>query len=83
MAVFANVHYVDDVGYQGHFTTGYELYLIKLDSAGNVHWKQTFAKSDDPNSEFYSFSPSDSGSLIQTAGGDYVMNTGLWLIRAR
>jgi predicted secreted protein len=81
MAVFANVHYVDDVGYQGHFTTRYELYLIKLDSAGNVQWKQTFVKSDDPNSEFYSFSPSDSCTLIQTAGGDYVMNTGLWLIK--
>jgi hypothetical protein len=81
MAVFAFVHYVDDVGYQGHFTSGYELYLIKLDSAGNVQWKQTFAKSDDPNSEFYSFSPSDSGSLVQTSGGDYVMNSGLWLIK--
>ena len=81
MAVFAFVHYVDDVGYQGHFTSGYELYMIKLDSAGNVQWKQTFAKSDDPNSEFYSFSPSDSCTLIQTASGDYVMNTGLWLIK--
>jgi hypothetical protein len=81
MAVFANVHYVDDVGYQGHFTTRYELYLIKLDSAGNIQWKQTFTKSDDPNSEFYSFSPSDSCTLIQTTGGDYVMNTGLWLIK--
>ena len=81
MAVFAFVHYVDDVGYQGQFTSGYELYLIKLDSAGNVQWKQTFAKSDDPNSEFYSFSPSDSCTLIQTASGDYVMNTGLWLIK--
>ena len=81
MAVFAFVHYVDDVGYQGHFTSGYELYLIKLDSAGNVQWKQTFAKSDDPNSEFYSFSPSDSCTLIQTASGDYVMNSGLWLIK--
>jgi hypothetical protein len=82
MVVFANVHFVDDVGYQGHFTTRYELYLIKLDSAGNVQWKQTFVKSDDPNSEFYYFSPSGSScSLIQTAGGDYLMNTGLWLIK--
>ncbi|MBN1245509.1 FecR domain-containing protein [Candidatus Bathyarchaeota archaeon] len=82
MAVFANAHYIDNVGYQGHFTTQYELYLIKLAASGNEQWKQTFVKSDGPNSEFYSFSPSGSScSLIQTAGGDYVMNTGLWLIK--
>ena len=82
MTVFANAHYIDNVGYQGHFTTQYELYLIKFDASGNVHWKQTFVKSDDSNSEFYYFSPSDrSCSLIQTAGGEYVMNSGLWLIK--
>jgi hypothetical protein len=82
MSVFANAHHVDNVGYQGHFTTQYELYLIKLDASGNEQWRQTFVKSDDPSSEFYYFSPSDSScTLIQTAGGEYVMNSGLWLIK--
>jgi len=82
IAVFANAHHVDNVGYQGHFTTQYELYLIKLDASGNEQWRQTFVKSDDPNSEFYYFSPSDSScTLIQTASGEYVMKSGLWLIK--
>jgi hypothetical protein len=82
MAVFANAHHVDNVGYQGHFTTQYELYLIKLDASGNEQWRQTFVKSDDPNSEFYYFSPSDSScSTVQTTDGEYVMNSGLWLIK--
>jgi hypothetical protein len=81
MAVFADVHYIDDVGYVGHLTTDQELYLIKMDASGNVQWKQTFAHSNDPNSQFYPFWPSDSCTLIQTSSGEYVMNNGLWLIK--
>jgi len=82
MAVFADAHYVDNVGYQGHFTSQYELYLIKIDSSGGEQWRQTFVKSDNPNSEFYYFSPSDSScTLVQTASGEYVMHSGLWLIK--
>ena len=82
MAVFAEARYIDDVGYVGHFTTQEELYLIKLDASGNVQWKQTFAHTSDPGSEFYYFWPSgSSATLVQTASGEYVMNSGLWLIK--
>jgi hypothetical protein len=82
MAVFADVHYIDDVGYVGHLTTDQELYLIKMDASGNVQWKQTFAHSTDPNSQFYTFWPSGgSCTLVQTASGEYVINNGLWLIK--
>jgi hypothetical protein len=85
MVVVANAHYVDDVGYVGHFTTQQELYLIKLDASGNVQWKQTFAHSNDPSSEFYYFWPGDgSGTLVQTATGEYVIGTAgskFWLIK--
>lgn len=74
MAVFANAHYVDNVGYEGHFTMRYELYLIKLDASGNVQWNQTFTKSDDPNSQFYTVSPAgDQYTLVQTVDGGYAI----------
>jgi hypothetical protein len=87
MVVFANARYIDNVGYEGHFTTQYELYLIKMDASGNVQWKQTFTKSDDPNSQFYSVSPIDYPyTLVQTFDGGYAIagqtgNHAFWLFK--
>jgi hypothetical protein len=87
MAVFANAGYIDNVGYEGHFTMQYELYLIKLDSSGNVQWNQTFTKSDDPNSQFYTVSPSaEPYIIVQTYDGGYVVagqtgNRAFWLLK--
>ena len=87
MAVFANAVYVDNVGYVGHFTTQYELHLMKTDSSGNVQWNQTFKASDDPNSEFYQFSPGDTDyTLVQTADGGFAIagsdgNHRYWLLK--
>ncbi|MFA5363594.1 MAG: FecR family protein [Candidatus Bathyarchaeia archaeon] len=73
MAVFADAKHIDNIGYAGHFTSQYELYLIKTDSSGNMQWNQTFTKSSDPSSELYSFWPGDvSWALIQTTDG-YVL----------
>jgi hypothetical protein len=87
MAVFANVIYVDNVGFAGHFTTQYELYLMKTDASGNVQWNQTFKSSNDPNSEFYQFSPGDTDyTLVQTADGGFAIagsdgNHRFWLLK--
>jgi hypothetical protein len=42
---------VDNVGYQGHFTSFYELQIIKTSSSGELEWRQSFTKIDDPNRE--------------------------------
>jgi len=87
MAVFANANYIDNVGYSGHFVGRYELYLIKIDSSGNVQWNQTFVQSKDPNSDFYYLTPSDGPySLIQTGDEGYAIagstgNQVFWLLR--
>ena len=40
---------VDNVGYEGHFTTTFELQIIKLDSNGQIQWKHSYPQIDDPN----------------------------------
>lgn len=82
MAVFSNAAYVDNVGYTGHFTKRYELYLIKMDSFGNVQWNYTFAEGD-PNFP----APGDAGyTLVQTTDGAYAVagttgNSQFWLFK--
>ena len=87
MAVFADAKHIDNIGYAGHFTSQYELYLIKTDSSGKMEWNQTFTKSNDPNSEFYYSSPGDVDYiLVQTSDGGYAIagtsgNHNFWLIK--
>ena len=40
---------VDNVGYEGHFTTTFELQIIKLDSNGQIQWKHSYPLIEDPN----------------------------------
>lgn len=87
MAVFADAKHIDNIGYLGHFTSKYELHLIKADSAGNIQWNQTFTKSDDPVSDFYYSSPGDNDYVLaQTRDGGYAIastsgNHNFWLIK--
>ena len=49
IASSATLRRVDNVGYEGHFTTSYELQILKTDSNGAVQWKNSYPTVDDPN----------------------------------
>ena len=59
---------VDNIGYQGHFTTSNDLELLKTNSNGETQWKRSFDKIEDPNHQTATIYPySDRFIIVQTA----------------
>jgi hypothetical protein len=85
IAVSANLRRVDNVGYEGHFATSYELQIIKTDSSGAVQWKNSYPTVDDPNHETPSINTyGEQYSIVQTYDQGYVIAGGFqnfWLFK--
>jgi hypothetical protein len=76
---------VDNIGYEGHFATSYELQILKTDSNGGVQWKRSYSTVDDPNHvtpTIYTYA--DHYVIVQTADQGYVVAGGyqqFWLFK--
>jgi hypothetical protein len=85
MAVSATLRRVDDVGFEGHISTSYELQILKTDANGVVQWKKSYQTVDDPNHETPSINAyAEHYSIVQTFDQGYVIAGGtssFWLIK--
>ncbi len=76
MAISAFVRRVDNVGYQGHFTSSYELQIMKTISNGEVQWWKNFTQIDDPNQQtptIYGYS--ERYVIVQMADQGYIVSS--------
>jgi hypothetical protein len=73
LAVFAQAYHIDNVGYQGHFTTFYELQILKTDPTGQIQWARNFTEINDPNQQTPTIYPSETYTILQTADEGYVL----------
>ncbi len=84
-AISAMLRRVDNVGYEGHVETSYELQILKTDSSGAVQWKKSYPTVDDPNHETPSINTyGDHYSIVQTYDQGYVIAGGysqFWLFK--
>ncbi len=82
-AISGMIRRVDNVGYEGHFTTSYELQILKTDSNGGVQWKHSYPTVEDPNHvspTIYTYS--ENYAIVQTADQGYVVaGGGFWLFK--
>jgi hypothetical protein len=84
-AVFGQLRRVDNVGYQGHGTTSYELQVLKTDSNGDVQWKRSYPTVEDPNHvtpTIYTYA--EHYVIVQIADQGYVVAGGsgqFWLFK--
>ena len=68
IAISGFLRRVDNIGYQGHFTTSYDLELLKTNSNGETQWKRSYEKIEDPNHQTSTIYPySDRFIIVQTA----------------
>ena len=86
VTVSAMIRRVDNVGYEGHFTTTFELQIIKLDSNGQIQWKHSYPQIDDPNDATPTiYTESYSHSIIQTTDQGYAITSSSgytgWLVK--
>lgn len=74
---------VDDIGYEGHFSTTYQLQILKTDSNGNFQWKKSYSTIEDPNHVTPTIDTySDSYVIVQTSDQGYVIaGGGFWLFK--
>jgi hypothetical protein len=85
-AIYAILRRIDNIGYQGHFTTSYELQIMKTSSTGDVQWKHSYPTIDDPNHQTPTIYPYYEKYIIaQTTDGGYVTASsgggGFWLFK--
>ncbi len=84
-AISATLRRVDNVGYEGHFATSYELQILKTDPNGAVQWKKSYPTVDDPNHETPSINTyGEHYSIVQTYDQGYVIAGGysqFWLFK--
>lgn len=67
---------VDNVGYEGHFTTTFELQIIKMDSNGQIQWKLSYPQIDDPNHTTPTIhTESYTHTIIQTTDQGYAITS--------
>ena len=74
VTVSAMLRRIDNVSYEGHFTTSFELQIIKADSSGQIQWKRSLTLVDDPNDAIPAMSSaSDRYIIVQTADQGYAI----------
>jgi hypothetical protein len=81
-AISGMLRRVDDIGYEGHFTTSYELQILKTDSNGGVQWKRSYPTVEDPNHvtpTIYAYA--EKYVIVQTSDQGYVVAGGFWLFK--
>jgi hypothetical protein len=82
-AISGMLRRVDNVGYEGHFSTSYELQILKTDSNGGVQWKRSYPTVEDPNHvtpTIYTYA--EKHVIVQTADQGYVVaGGGFWLFK--
>lgn len=86
IAISGFLRRVDNVGYQGHFTTSFDLELLKTNSDGETQWKRSFDKIEDPNHQTATIYPySDRFLIVQTADQGFVIaansQSEFWLVK--
>gem|GEM_PF-2751640 len=86
VAVSGMLRRVDNVGYEGHFTTDFELQIMKVDSNGQIQWKHSYPQIDDPNDVNPPLSTaSERYIIVQTADQGYAIASSTdymgWLIK--
>lgn len=81
-AIFGNLRRVDDIGYEGHFTTSYELQILKTESNGGVQWKLSYPTVEDPNHVTPTINTyAEKYVIVQTSDQGYVVAGGFWLFK--
>jgi hypothetical protein len=73
-AISGMLRRVDNIGYEGHFTTSYDLQILKTDSNGVVQWKRSYLTVEDPNHETPTINTyAEHYVIVQTADQGYVV----------
>ena len=74
IAISGFLRRVDNIGYQGHFTSSNNLEILKTDSNGNTQWKLSFDKIEDPNHQTATiYANSDLYIIVQTVDQGYAI----------
>ena len=86
IAISGFLRRVDNIGYQGHFTTSNDLELLKTNSNGETQWKRSFDKIEDPNHQTATIYPySDRFIIVQTADQGFAIaansESEFWLVK--
>lgn len=65
---------VDNIGYDGHFTTSFELQILKTGSNGIIQWKRSYPTVEDPNHLTPTINAyAEHFVIVQTADQGYVV----------
>ena len=84
-AIFGMIRRVDNVGFEGHLATSYELQILKTDSNGGVQWKRSYPTVEDPNHVTPTISTyAEHYVIVQTADQGYVVAGGysqFWMFK--
>ena len=85
IAVFGTLRRIDNVGFEGHFTTHDELQIFKIDSSGELQWKRGYEKIDDPNHLTPTIIPYENFIITQTTDKGYAIASSngylFWLVK--